>query len=374
MQISYRAIKEPSTLIRRLRYVSQILRIVGERPLNDEVLAAKLRDWSKTYSDDLKNYKYNTGAAHSMKKKRMTLLASNYLDLAVKFGLLSEISNVYQLTRIGRVLLNLLNEASDEELNLFCLHQDERIFYIYQILQQDADILLTVVHMLQSLENPTHKNLQKNFQQAFLDRLKAKISTSSQEHITRRLHDRQVEITTEWKKPEGYAAYILPSRLHWLLDLGLLDSRKEKNNFVYELTEVGQKLIKTFLTLKDSNIPDVTNSWFNTQFFSKVSPLIISVPNYQQWKNVEDKVRQEACTKYLPTAFDKFQRTGSIPKISATQGMIYLCIHFATELHLLTNMQELIQWFQKPRILENYKYEARISARENESYLVRRHA
>lgn len=372
MQISYRAIKEPSTLIRRLRYVSQILRIVGERLLNDEVLVAKLRDWSNTYSDDLKNYKYNTGAAHSMKKKRMTLLASNYLDLTVKFGLLSKISNVYQLTRIGRVLLNLLNEASDEELNLFCLHQDERIFYIYQILQQDADILLTVVHMLQSLENPTHKNLQKDFQQAFLYRLRAKFLTSSQEHIKRHLYDRQVEVMTKWKKPENYAAYIVLPRLHWLLDLGLLDARKEKNSLIYQLTAVGQNLIEVLPKLGNSNISDVPDSWFNTQFFSKVSPLIILDADFRQWQDVDDKVRHEACEKYIPTAFDKFRKS-SVPKISLTQGMIYLCIRSVTELHLLINEQELIQWFQKPRTLENYKYEARISARENESYLVRRH-
>ena len=372
MLISYRAIKEPSTLIRRLRYVSQILRIVGERPLNNEVLAGKLRDWSNTYRDDLKNYKYNTGAAHSMKKKRMTLLASNYIDLAVKFGLLSEISNVYQLTRIGRILLSLLNEASDEELNLFCLREDERIFYIYQILQQDADILLTVVNMVQFLENPTHKNLQKGFQQAFLDRLKAKISTSSQEHITRRLHDRQVEITTKWKKPEGYAVYIVLPRLHWLLDLGLLDARKEKNSLIYQLTEVGQNLIEILPKLRNFNISDIPDSWFNTQFFSKVSPLMIFDNDFRQWQNINDKLRQEACEKYLPAAFDKFRRT-SIPKISLTQGTMYLCIRFATEFRLLTNTQELIQWFQKPRTLGNYRYEARTSARENESYFVRRH-
>ena len=69
MQISYRAIKEPSTLVRRLRYVSQILRIVGQRPLHKEGLVTKLRDWSSTRSNDLENYKYNTGAAHSPRKK-----------------------------------------------------------------------------------------------------------------------------------------------------------------------------------------------------------------------------------------------------------------------------------------------------------------
>ena len=372
MKISYRAIKEPNSLVRRLRYLSQILRLVDARPLNRDVLAIKVRDWSNIHAEHLENYKYNTGAAHSSEKKRMTQVAINYLDLAVKFGLLSKISNVYQLTRVGRVLLSLLSNHSNEKPNLFCLHEDERIFYIYQILQQDADILLTIVNMIQSSENSSLKNLRKNFQMTFIERIKAKILASSQEHITNRLHDRQIEVTTEWKKPENYAAYIVPPRLHWLLDLGLLDSRKEKNSFIYELTGVGQKLIETFPKLKESNIPDVPDPWFNTHFFSEVGPLIIPDSDFRQWKDIDDKVRQEACERYVPAAFDKFRRS-SVPKISLTQGMMYLCIRFVTELHILTNIGELTQWFQKPRILENYKYQARTSARENESYFIRVH-
>ena len=373
MKISYRAIKAPNSLVRRLRYLSQILQLVETRPLNKDVLAVKLRDWSNIHAEHLEDYRYNTGAAHSSQKTRMTSSATNYLDLAVKLGLLSKIVNVYQLTRTGRVLLSLLNDKPNKELNAFCLDQNERIFYIHQILQQDADTLLTIVNMLQSPENSNLKSLQENFQQAFLNRLKAKISTSSQEYIRNQLHDRQIEVMTEWKNPAGYAAYIIPPRLHWLLDLGLLDSRKEKNSFIYQLTDVGQKLIETFPKLKNSNIPEVPDSWFNTDFFSKVCPLIIPNADFRQWQRIEDKVRQKVCERYIPTAFNKFRKT-NIPKISLTQGVMYLCIRFVTELNILTNIGELIEWFQKPRILENYEYEARISARENESYLVRRHA
>ena len=373
MKISCREISTPSSLVRRLRYLSQILQLVRARPLSKDVLAIKLKDWSYTHTSDLANYKYKTGAAHSAEKKRTTQLAINYLNLAVKFGLLSQISNIYQLTRTGRVLLSLINDKPDQKPNLFLLHENERVFYIYQILQQDADFVLTIINMVQSLENPDHKNLQKNFHEFFLERLDAKILTSSQEHITNRLHDRQVEVKAKWKKPDSYAAYIIPSRLHWLLDLGLLDSTIEKNKFIYELTEAGQNLTKTLPKLAKSHIPDVSDSWFNTHFFSEVSPLIIPNADFRQWQDVEDKIRQEACEKYVPAAFDKFRRS-SVPKISLTQGVMYLCIRLVTESHLLANIGELIKWFQKPRILENYEYEARISARENESYLVRRHA
>ena len=372
MKISYREIVVSNSLVRRLRYLSQILQFVGARPLNENILVTKLIRWSNTHANSLENYKYNIGAVHSLTKKGSTLLSASYLDTAVKFGLLSKISNVYQLTRTGRVLLSLLNDKPDKELNSFCLDQDERIFYIYQILQQDADVLLTIVNTIQSPENSSLKNLQKNFQMTFIERIKAKILANSQEHITNRLHDRKIEVTTGWKKPENYAAYIVPPRLHWLLDLGMLDSKKEKNSFIYELTSVGQKLIETFPKLKDSNIPDVPDSWFNTDFFSKVCPLIIPDSDFRQWQDIDDKVRQEACEKYVPAAFDKFRRS-SVPKISLMQGTIYLCIRFATELHLLINVQELIQWFQKPRKLGNYKYEVRNSARENEAYFIRVH-
>ena len=372
MKISYREIVVSNSLVRRLRYLSQILRLVGTRPLNKEILVAKLKDWSNTHANSLENYKYNTGLIHSLEKRGMTLLTTSYLDAAVKFGLLSKISNVYQLTRTGRILLSLLDDKPNKELNSFCLDQDERIFYLYQILQQDGDILLTVVDMLLSPDPPYYKNLQEKFQQTFLDRLRAKLLASSQEYIKNQLHDRQIEVMTAWKNPKGYAGYIVPPRLHWLLDLGLLDLRKEKNSFIYELTGVGQKLIETFPKLKDSNISEVPDSWFNTHFFSEVGPLIIPNAGFRQWRDVNDKIRQEACEKYIPTAFEKFRRS-SIPKISLTQGMMYLCICFVTELHLLTNVQELIQWFQKPRKLGNYRYEVRNSARENEAYFIRVH-
>ena len=373
MKISYREIVISNSLVRRLRYLSQILHFVGARSLNEDILVAKLRRWGNTYANSLENYKYNTGTIHSLEKRGSTLLSTSYLDTAVKFGLLSKISNVYQLTRTGRILLNLLNDKPNKELNSLCLDENERIFYIYQILQHDADTLLTIVNILQSLENPSLTNLKKSFQQAFLNRLKEKISTSSQEYITNQLHDRQIEVMTEWKKPEDYAAYIIPPRLHWLLDLGLLDSKKEKKHTIYQLTEVGRNLVEKKLPkLPNSEILDVTDSWFNMHFFSEIGPLIIPNVGFKQWQYVDDKVRQEACEKYMPTAFDKFRRS-SVPKIALTQGTIYLCISFMTELHLLINVQELIQWFQKPRKLGNYRYEVRTSARENEAYFVRVH-
>ena len=373
MRISYRAIYHPSLLVRRLRYISQLLQIVGQGPQNKDILTVKLREWSIKHADKLTKYKYNIGAAHSTKKIKATHIAENYLALSVEFGLLSEISNVFHLTRIGRVIYGLLNNDHSKEKISFFLNKDEKLFYIFQLLQQDADNILTTLNMVQLLENTDLKILKQNFYKFFVDRLKAKIAACSQEHITNQLHDRIIKVTEEWKKPEAYASYFLPPRLNWLLDLGLLDVNRGIRSNVYQLTESGHKMVESLPILDNSNIPDVTDDWFNTKYFSEITPIILSSKDIKFWQEVDDKIRQTACEKYLPIAFEKF-RNSSVPKVSLKQTILFLCLRFGIELKLITNFNELIQWFQMPRVLGDYIYEVRISARENESYIVRRNA
>jgi len=200
-----------------------------------------------------------------------------------------------------------------------------------------------------------------------------KISASSQEPLRRLLLDRHTEIKTTWKNPERYAEHIVPPRLHWLLDLGLLDLKREKNSITYKLTGAGQRFMEALPKFSSPPKPEVTNQWLGTRFFSEVGPILISADHFRQWDNVDDTIRMEVCRKYLSVAFSEFRKT-SLPKISLTQGLMYLCLRFATDSHLLANPQDLVQWFRTPRILGSYKYEVRTSARENEAYFVMRHA
>ena len=372
MQISYRAIYHRSSLVRRLRYVTQLLHFVVQNPQNKEIIAIKLRDWSVERAIKLANYKYNTGAAHSHKQVRSTLWAKNYIILSEKLGFLSEISNVFHLTRIGRVAINIQNDNSNEYENLFCLTDNERLLFTYQLLHLDADILLTILNIIELDKNIDLKKLKAEFYMSFVNRLKLKISLSSEQHNINQLHDRLLKITEEWKKPEAYASYFLPPRLNWLLDLGLLDVNEGLKSNVYQLTESGQKLVNVLRIEDNSDISDVTDDWFNTQYFSDITPLIIFSTDLKLWQEVDDKTRKMACEKYLPIAFEKF-RNSSVPKVSLKQTILFLCLRFGMELKLITNFNELIQWFEIPRVLDNYIYEVRISARENESYFIRTH-
>lgn len=370
MRISYRAIHHLSAHVRRLRYISQLLRFVAHTPQNRDVLATKLKRWSFNRNEDITNHKYNTGAAHSMKNIHRIDLAEGYITLSVKFGLLSEISNVFHLTRMGRVLYCLLNDSSKESDNLFSLNEDEKLFYTYQLLQQDADNLLTVLNMIQLHKNTDLKVLKENFHESFVNRLKVKIATCSKEHTINQLHDRYIEVKEKWKKPEAYASYFLPPRLNWLLDLGLLELSRERNRNIYQLSGSGKKLLQ-FLPIKDHS--DVTDIWFEHQYFSKITPLIFPSTDFKFWQEVDDNVRVAICKEYIPKAFELF-RQSTVPKVSLKQTVLYLCLRYGKELNLIANVSDLIQWLQTPRILDNFIYEVRISARENESYIIRRHA
>ncbi len=371
MRISYRAIHHLSAHVRRLRYISQLLRFVAQAPQNKDVLVKKLREWSISHNKDFTNYAYNTGAAHSRENRGKNYLAEGYLTLSVKFGLLSEISNVFHLTRMGRVLYCLLYDSSEESDNLFFLNENERLFYTYQLIQQDADNLLTVLNLVQLYGNADLKVLKENFHDSFVNRLKMKIATCSKEHTINQLRDRYIKVTEEWKKPEAYASYFLPPRINWLLDLGLLHLNKETNSNTFPLTETGEKVLKVLPILSNSQIPDVTDSWFDVQYFTEITPLIFPSTGFKYWQEVDDNVRVAICTEYLPKAFELF-RQSTVPKVSLKQTVMYLCFRFGRKLNLIANISDLIQWLQTPRILDNYIYEVRISARENESYIVRR--
>lgn len=375
MQILYRSLYHPSSPIRRLRYVSQLVRFVAQAPKNKDVLANKLKKWSADHNKDFTNYKYNTGAAHSIKNRSKNHLAEGYLTLSIKFGLLSDISNVLHLTRMGRVLYCLQNESSSESDNLFFLNKDEKLFYTFQLLQKDADNLLTVLNIVQLHENTDLKVLKENFHESFVQRLKVKIAACSKEHTINQLHDRYIKITEEWKKPEAYASYFLPPRINWLLDLGLLDSNKEINRNIFQLTETAKKLLKVLPTLSNSHIhiPDVTDTWFDAHYFTEMTPLIIPSIGFKFWQEIDDRVRATICKEHLPKAFEQL-RQSNVPKISLKQTVLFLCLRFGKDLNLIANIKDLIQWLQVPRILDNYIYEVRISARENESYIIRRHA
>ncbi len=371
MRISYRAIYHASPPVRRLRYISQLTHFVAQTPKNKHVLANKLKEWSISHNTDFTNYKYNTGVAHSMENRGKNHLAEGYLTLSVKFGVLSEISNVFHLTRMGRVLYCLLNDSSEESDNLFSLNEDEKLFYTFQLLQQDADNLLTVLNIVQLNENTDLKVLKEKFHESFVNRLKVKIATCSKEHTINQLHDRYIKVKEGWKKPESYASYFLPPRINWLLDLGLLDLNKERNRNIFQLTETGKKLLKVLPILSNSQIPDVTDIWFGVQYFTEMTPLIIPSTGFKFWQEVDDNVRVAICKDYLPKAFELF-RQSTVPKISLKQTVLFLCLRFGRKLNLIANISDLIQWLQTPRILDNYIYEVRISARENESYIVRR--
>ncbi|HIE27106.1 TPA: hypothetical protein EYP66_07455 [Candidatus Poribacteria bacterium] len=368
MIINYRAITELNTQVRRLAYVSQLLRLVGHKPLSKQSLLSKLIDWSASNSEFLENHLDSTGAVHSEKQRKNTA-ALRYIDFAMGLGVLTRIANMYRPTRIGAVLSTMLYEISDGDENPFCLKEHEKIFFLYQLFQRDADLLLCVVDMIRQGGSHSLKDLQNNFQVAYLDRLIAKIAESSQEHIKRLLSGRRNEIKTTWKNPKRYAEHIVPPRLHWLLDMGFVQLTRQSGDVFFHFTDAGKRFVDVLPRLSTADISEVTDEWQNKDFFSSVCPSLFPFRKYVYWKDADECVRHEVIQKYIVDAFKEFRRT-SVPKISLTQGMLYTCIRSAVDSDFLVDKEDLLEWFSTPRVFDDHRYEVRTSARENEAYFI----
>jgi hypothetical protein len=89
----------------------------------------------------------------------------------------------------------------------------------------------------------------------------------------------------------------------------------------------------------------------------------------QAWSSLGTDEQNALMAEALVTAFRLFRRT-TVPRVSLTPAILYLSIFLLTERETMATPLELTKWLSSPRSLEGRRYEVRLSARENESYLI----
>jgi hypothetical protein len=373
----YRVIPDVNTKVRRLGYFVPLLQMVGQRNLGPEVLLPRFVAWGKEHQHFLKDYLDPTGdivpeksrGTRSQRRGPQYYAARRYLEFAESIGWLTRISNAYAVARFGAILLNLARTLPRQSPNPFWLSEWERSFFLYELLRKDADFLLTIASLLETEHSVALKYLQRRFQDAHLARLEARIGAAAEEHVQRLLLQRRLEIQTKWKGAARYAEHIVPPRLHWLLDMGLLEPDPVQSD-EFQLNSQGQRLFCELPPLPGTDVLQITAEWLESRFFGHAMPLLItSRPKFRVWMECSEREQNELATHHLTTAFRMFQR-GSVPKISLTQGLLFTCISLAVVDGVLTELRDLTAWLRQPQYCEGQRMEIRVSARENESYIV----
>jgi hypothetical protein len=362
-RLDYRAVEGTNTKTRRLAYLTAIVSMLGHNSLGKRVLLTRIARWSQDHRPDLSTYWVQTGEVTSTRRNSA---GARYLHLTMNLGLSAPISGAYRATRVGLVLFALIDEKRTNA-NPFFLTHAECIFYLYLLLDQDADILLTVTDYLEEHPGASLAQLQRDFQEAFLHRLNHKISLSRDDIVRQSLLERRGQVES-WRKPERYAEHIVPPRLNWLLDLGFLEPGRFRRHR-YFFTETGRGFLSELPRLGDSQLRDVSGDWLESDFWMAVACGSIDKEALVRWDQVDGERRQEVCAPLLEDVFKAFRHT-AVPKVSLTQALLYLGVRLVLEQGIGAGPASLKTWLSAPQTLDGRRYEVRFSPRENESYLI----
>jgi hypothetical protein len=362
-RLDYRAVEGTNTKTRRLAYLTAIISMLGHSSWEERVLLARIAQWSQDHRLDLSAYWVQTGEITSTRRNSA---GARYLHLATNLGLIAPISGSYRATRVGLVLFALIDEKRTNT-NPFFLTRAECLSYLYLLLDQDADILLTVTDYLREHPGVALAQLQRDFQEAFLHRLSQKITFSRDDIVRQSLLERRGQVE-RWRKPERYAEHIVPPRLNWLLDLGFLEPGRFRRHR-YFFTETGKKFLSVLPRLGDGQLSDVSGDWLESDFWMAVACESMDKEALMRWDQVDAESRREVCAPLLEDIFKAFRHT-AVPKVSLRQALLYLSVRLILEQQIGAGPASLTEWLSASQTLDGRRYEVRFSPRENESYLI----
>lgn len=354
-------ITEINTLVRRLGYVSAILRLLEHKTLSEAVLYTQLERWSLTHQRDFITYTNPQGfvnATHGQTGPK------RYTNFAVALGLVGRIAGACRVTRFGKTLLPFLHQKPDQ--NPFKLTNAERCTYLYWLLVKDSDRLLTIIRMLVEGGSQSLSDLQNAFPAFYLEQLQARMLTAG-EHVARDILAVRNRVT-HWREGSRRSIEnIVPPRIHWLADLGLVSVENEGKR-QSQLTKMGTEFSQTIPKIQGMPVFHTSPVWLRKQFFGIAGQLIRGTID-RRWIDIQKLERKELLYKLTFQAFETLRRTPT-PKISLSPALIYMALLLITDNGIAVNLEDLhadLNTFSKE---PDTQYAVRFSHRENESYLI----
>lgn len=378
-----RELIDVNTQVRRLGYFYPLLRFAARQNLNADSLALRLQKWGVEQESDFDNYINTTGnVVPHLKKTRRRFIknkvgrlptdrashaARRYVDFGANIGWLNQISGMYAVSRTGRILLAVTDELQtenkllQEQGNPFLISEVQRLFFFSELWRKDGDVIFTLIKMLDKATLGL-KEIQVDYHTSLRDHLQNRLHLTNSEKDGNQFLARITDIG-KWQNPDRYAEQFVPTRLNWLLDLGLVNIDNTSKRYC-SLTDSGEKLAKN---LHESTA--LTNEWINASFFKTCAVNFAKENNLlAQW--CESNAQKELFTECLKLAFDKFKRN-LVPKFSVTQISLFVCLAMIIKNKVVMDYSDFITFMSKPLPFgEGSVVEMRLSARENEAYLI----
>lgn len=345
------------TQARRLSILSELINLIHKKGSQKALIHNRIVSWSKENTHYFSAIPSNTGEIRPSKDKGLSNSFKNYLDAATQLKLVNEISGVLSPSKYGMVLKNLMLKRDK---NPYLLTAIEKIFYLFIILKNDADIFITVCQMINNYPNKNTTYYLELFQNEYQNRLSKKaefLKGKSKEEVMEALNR-----VKNWQSAKRYSEDIVPPRLNWMKDLEFLNLTILETG-EYQLNNSGKKLLDALIN-RDT-ILDVSEDWFYNRYISNIFYTLDTI----SWVDLSEESKENLLRTYLQKAITTFSIL-NIPRIPLEESLFYIIISLYIKENIVSDFYDIESFIGYDRLLENSHYGIRKSARSYESYII----
>lgn len=353
-----------NTKVRRLGYFLQVVKEIGKSSLGENAVIARLTSWSETNINLLEQHIDSTG---TVKKSPKDTSAHRYLSCASNIGLMDTIGGECKLTKYGKVLLSLMDRTS---FSPFSLTLTEACFLLNRLLLLDSDYLVPILQFLDEHGECDLSTLQKQFRNIVLSWLEVKLRY----FFTREAESKNEILRAEnriksWTKPEKYVEHIVPPRVHWLLDLQLLDWMVYKKQSKFALATEG----KTFFShlRKVQNYAHVDRTWLENDYFKSFLEAFLPNTGMVLFSALDRKKQRAIVLDFIERCLGIF-RTTELLRIAASQFLYYTCVNLSVIDKISCGFDNLKQWLNEISADSKASYYFYWSAQQDDGHITRR--
>jgi len=357
-----RIIEHTNTQVRFLPIISQILRTIGSRSSSLNILESVLLKWSIEQERNSTEYKNHNGILSNNEKP--TTAFQYYIELMMNFGFITKINEVVRNSKYGILFLTL--DKLNFDRNFFS--QIEKMFFFFFIIQKDADNIIMLLQMIKENDGIADQTLLRaNYESYLKKRLQLKANNShsfSQNAVLDKL--RKVEY--EWQNAKEYSKHIIPPRMEWLVDIGILKKNETKRIKRFEFTEFGIRFYNSLEFVDDSELKDVNYIWLEDKLVYEFQYLFKNENLINDFNSLDEYSKNNFLGEILPLAYKELDNDG-LRRVSGLPFYLFIMIIGLSKYKISVPFSSLKARLTQSFSTNEYTFSFREASRINESYL-----
>lgn len=349
------------TTVRQLKVFSAIIKHLNNKQLPKKILEQLVVAWSS--EEEILNPNYKNGKGKATENGLKTAALGYYIQISTSLGFTCRFNDVYMNTKISQTFLYFLLLPSQHSNNLTTF---EKIFYLYMILQVDADGIILCLSQLFNSPHKKQSQLQTEFKDKMSNRLQKKMDVSPNS-IKVKIAAKYRTINFIWKKSKKYSEHIIAPRLEWLSELNLVNIKREQKDTIYSLSEMGTWFFSSLPSIDSKGLKDVTQKWINNHFFSTCN-FIFNSEIAETYRHLSSQKQEEIIGEALLNAIKAVKSSLSF-KLPVKETFLFIGMDLLVNKNIVINIVDIQDKLKSKFSYKGKMYLLKIAARSNEGYI-----